>query len=86
MNTLTEDEARTKWCPMARVRDGDAGSYNRWITVRDDHGCRETAWCIASACMAWRWHAERQEGFIPAGWDDPEPTRGYCGAFGRPDQ
>lgn len=37
-------------------------------------------WCIASACMAWRWEnsATRRDG-LP---DDDNP-RGYCGLAGR---
>ena len=38
MNTMTETEAREKWCPMAR-------EMNAW---NKDYKC------IASKCMAWR--------------------------------
>ena len=56
MNTMTETEAREKWCPMARIRnDDEGGSYNRWITTRDPNGHEGTAYCIASQCMAFRW-------------------------------
>lgn len=37
---MTEDEARTKWCPYAR-RPSKTNLSDRT--------------CIASACMAWRW-------------------------------
>jgi hypothetical protein len=37
------------------------------------------AFCIASACMAWRYE------MIVDVSSDPDPSdRGYCGAFGRP--
>ena len=39
MNTMTETEARERWCPMAR-------EMTAW-----DKDCK----CIASKCMAWRW-------------------------------
>jgi hypothetical protein len=122
MNTMPEDEARTKWCPMARtiaVRDDNAdGNFRRVLGWNDDGGatagpfpCR----CIASACMAWRWADDsmeyQQTKEVAAGEGAPKPdgdgweeysrntmrslvnwrrkrtpTRGYCGAFGRPDQ
>lgn len=45
---LTEEEAKTKWCPQARSGEPDEGSgWNRY----KDHGCC----CIASECAAWRW-------------------------------
>lgn len=64
---MTEDEAKTKWCPFARMlshiysQDGagrtfEGGySYNR----SPDHGegyLPTGAKCIGSACMAWRWN------------------------------
>lgn len=47
MNLLTEDEAKAKWCPL--VRAGREAGCNR---SEVDFGA--TAYCIASACMAWR--------------------------------
>jgi hypothetical protein len=37
---MTEDEAKQKWCPMARGLE-NGGNYG--------------ASCIASACMMWQW-------------------------------
>jgi hypothetical protein len=76
---MTEDEAKTKWCPHVRhtalpMSNGDAAVYDNRSSEVAFHvaGC-----CIASACMAWRW------------LDDPEalegePYEGYCGLAGRP--
>jgi hypothetical protein len=51
---VTAEEAKTKWCPFARVRPAmtDAGAVNRL-----DRGDDPSAWphCIADSCMAWRW-------------------------------
>ena len=74
--TLTEEEARKKWCPFVSM-DG----HNRIIPYG---GAVHTAHCIASECMAWRWRAE------PETTADPETTsilvreRGYCGLAGTP--
>jgi hypothetical protein len=65
---VTADEAKTKWCPFARLRPAmtDAGSVNR-LDRGDDPG----AWphCIADSCMAWRW------------WKAEH--KGYCGLVGK---
>lgn len=81
---LTEDEAKKKWCPLARARNG-------YAAVNRDRGDPYVdCLCIASACMAWR--KVDQIGIGPNGekrdrdmdgrtrWID----RGYCGAFGNP--
>ena len=45
--TCTEEEARKKWCPMARGID-------------HSEQCYATPWlpCAASNCMMWRWATE----------------------------
>ena len=78
---MTEDEAKTKWCPFQRQSEqGVGGSYNR--PTNGGFGC------IASDCMAWR--KLDQIGIGPNGekrdrdldgrtrWVD----RGYCGLAG----
>ena len=90
---LTEEEAKTKWCPNSRfsVADGEHG-VNRWWSAKTDDGPYsvnpEACRCIASRCAAWRWG----EFIGPYGYTAsrectlaPTPTRGYCGAFGKPD-
>lgn len=92
---LTEEEAKTKWCPQV-VRTNLGGTYPISCT------------CVASRCMLWRWwstyipkitlpeviiHQERVhpgEGWV---WDEeehrwakyqPEKRRGYCGITSTP--
>lgn len=48
---LTEDQARTKWCPHVRELMDDAASANR--DYKGGLG-NIAARCIASECMAWR--------------------------------
>lgn len=55
---MTEDEAKTKWCPFARAGSGQSGlgSMNR-DAFPGDHAkglIEQHSRCIASACMAWR--------------------------------
>lgn len=78
---LTEEEAKTKWCPFVRMvdlRESD-DTFNRV-------GPPAALNCIASACMAWRWvmsPGERRR--HPNGTDwiierEPQPTTlGFCG-------
>jgi hypothetical protein len=53
---FTEEDAKTKWCPFARVvqvGDRDGGAFNR-VGLRDG---QETprGMCLGPGCMAWRW-------------------------------
>src|SRR5689334_8359299 len=53
---MTEDEAKTRWCPFARGETGQGSGINR---IWDDHDpTPQHCLCIASACMAW--HASRR--------------------------
>jgi hypothetical protein len=87
---MTEDEAKTKWCPQARcaaenVRGHllDAAGFNR---MNHDAGWTSAgSRCIASDCMAWRWsprYGTNPEN--PAEAMTLPPTDGYCGLSGVP--
>ena len=60
---MTEDEAKTKWCPFARVPGltigGSGIAMNRHPQNTPqpelEHAEFMTPKCIGSACMAWRW-------------------------------
>jgi hypothetical protein len=70
---MTEDEAKTKWCPFARDSN-TGGNRIRYGAGSDDapppeYGGEAAAEfpCIASACMAWRWsEAKRTAAFLEA--------------------
>ena len=75
---MTEDEAITKWCPMARVAEEDASGATGPAFNRYDGGdcSAKSALCIGSQCMAWRWLRVHE-------FSHGDKRRGYCGAFGR---
>ena len=62
---MTEEEAKTKWCPFVRGVFGknqndsfDLKSntvHNRVLLDTGDVGIHPAMNCIGSACMAWRW-------------------------------
>jgi hypothetical protein len=70
MTTMTEDQAREKWCPFARVAAADYSSNKG-----SGGDIRPGAYCIASRCMAWRWDLDTVA---------TEPHEGYCGLAGEP--
>jgi len=82
---MTEAEAKTKWCPFARVcldyGDGPnlvIGPMNRDFANRSTQNIEEaieTSKCLGSACMAWRWQSIDTGG---------EHSQGFCGLAGKP--
>lgn len=81
---MTEDEAKTKWCPFARERakqgmpdgGGNRAPYGTGGGEIDPaYGAEQAALfpCIGSACMAWRIMR------LPDG-----DRHGYCGLAGKP--
>lgn len=80
---MTEDEAKTKWCPMVRISGaGNDGAIS-------NRGCSDEAvhadvaqMCMASDCMAWRWKKVPPE---YAGVHDQLeiPDEGHCGLAGK---
>jgi hypothetical protein len=95
MNYCTEEEAKTKWCPFARVAVGFHGLFAVGNRFSDSMGgtpevktaALERARCLGSACMAWTpylktvYRAPHQAaGITQAGGLEFEDTgKGYCG-------
>ena len=83
---ITEEEAKTKWCPHTRVNHGTS-VFNRasqWVKAQlskyqsaDDNKFfqeqEEACRCIGSGCMMWVWITPDSPG-----WSD-EPRKGTCG-------
>ena len=71
---VTEDEAKTMWCPFVRHADVDIYTFNRGggDNFLNEHPNNQGSVCncIGSKCMAWRWN--------------PESGGGYCGMGGAP--
>lgn len=55
---MTEEEAKTKWCPFARPNGGNGA--NRLGTRASDKDPR----CIGSECVAWRWNSNGSTLFV----------------------
>lgn len=80
---MTEDEAKTKWCPLVRASMTNPQDPNHGHVL--NYG-RATTACIGSDCMAWRWqHVQTNK--TPPGqaiFPQTEPVYrrtedGYCG-------
>jgi hypothetical protein len=72
---MTEDEAKTKWCPMVRVI-----AYNGTYSSNRLDSSVMSKKCIASNCMLWRWlHPE-----YVRGTEADKGLSGYCGLGGKP--
>ncbi len=89
---MTEDEAKTKWCPMVRVlmssKDGNSfePSFNRMVLEDDPQTPRigGAMNCIGSACMMWRWQTDPDGRQMMKATDIPPSKIGYCGLAGEP--
>ena len=70
---MTEDQAKTKWCPMTRFKMDEVAvnRHNGTPGKIDVQFNPPYARCIASECMMWRW------------WQI-EANNGYCGLAGKP--
>lgn len=83
---MTEDEAKTKWCPMVRmgaVLNEGVAAVNRVTQAQGDK-----ANCIGSACMMWKFKPEMVNVSTSIAVDWLKPTGkmtddGYCGLAGR---
>jgi len=66
---MKEEEAKTKWCPMARL-----SIMNQSI---DSVGEREL--CIASGCMMWTWDTAENKAHSETEGFNPDDYQGHCG-------
>jgi len=85
---MTEDEAKTKWCPFVRIESYErTNSYNRHS---DGDASTNVLKCIGSACMAWRWDTSTwslqsdDKGLLMRRSADMEEPYGFCGLAGNP--
>lgn len=85
---MTEEEAKTKWCPMFSMAYETAG-YNMGDGPETLTRRPVRANCIGSACMMFRWDEVRNPNWHPHMATTEEPfirseTEGYCGLAGKP--
>lgn len=83
---MTEEEAKTKWCPMVVFMLGGGQVRNR-DSCYDQSGTH----CIGSACMMWRikiteskFLVDRTMEEIQEIWREDHLLAGYCGLAGEP--
>lgn len=70
---MNEEQAKKKWCPLARLGDDDGSTFNRRFT---EPYAPEPAMCIGHACM---WFV-LDEGAFNNGDTDDEEDYYCCGA------
>lgn len=76
---MTEDEAKTKWCPFGRASDPGYLAYNR-----NAFGQASTlSLCLGSACMAWR-RTKKITNYDHVCPEFDNTEYGYCGLAGKP--
>ena len=71
---MTEDEAKTKWCPEARLAAPVDSIATGTSGNRYGQEFKDWSMCIGSACMAWRWVKDTYK----------NTEHGYCGKAGKP--
>lgn len=83
---MTEDEARTKWCPMVRTGLVAGMAVNHHVGRDGLHAgdVHDETRCVASECMMWRWAAKSTMKGPPSAMAsvDQKDWKGYCGLAG----
>lgn len=93
---MTEEEAKTKWCPHAGTSTMLGTISLNILLINRDHamdGVKDAMQqmgtkCYASDCMMWRWglelHREGEAIPLTAVDKDGHILHGYCGLAGKP--
>ena len=81
---MTEDEARKKWCPMARIASDPEDASSAYNRNPDAEGVIQNgSRCIASDCMMWRdTNSSENEARRVKGLSSQR--EGFCGLAGKP--
>ena len=95
---MTEEEAKTKWCPHVRLACGESNKvfpdlpvFNMVAHPKGPGAMPNAAKCIASACMAWRWDMKWESATEEGQGGDlvlrlkplnGKPRMGWCGLAG----
>ena len=67
---MIESEAKTKWCPMARLTAVASNGSSLWQSNRDNNRDRARFFCLGPDCACW----------VDTGYDDAAKERtGRCG-------
>jgi hypothetical protein len=77
---MTEEEARSKWCPFAKIESNSGAAINRPSSFAGTNLCN----CFGSQCMAWKWSLSPEDIKIGANTGSPNwavtaVPSGYCG-------
>lgn len=77
---MTEDQAKTKWCPFVRTGLVSGMAVNRHIADAPGafDGVYDETRCRASDCMMWRWKLVYNEADPTSDLVD-SAVEGYCG-------
>ena len=67
---MLESEAKTKWCPMARLTAVASNGSSLWHSNRDNKPGSSRLFCLGQLCACWR----------DDGYNDKAGEReGHCG-------
>ncbi len=86
---MTEDEAKTKWCPMVHTRYigtiAQKGQEERAMELSERK--ERSSKCIASDCMMWQWVTTPADALKQSGLGQKyqQSENGYCGLAGKPE-
>jgi hypothetical protein len=80
---MTEDEAKTKWCPFVRTGLVAGMAVNRHVADAPGaiDGVHDETRCIGSGCMMWR--VKVRESYPMDASTNDLIVGGYCGLAGK---
>lgn len=88
---MTEEEAKTKWCPMVRFLSAPATDSPNMLRSNRGAGHMDAQIanysCVGSACMMWREHwaqVTMEDEDAPGDFGHRYETHGHCGLAGKP--